>query len=342
MVVIALSIMGCRNSEPHTFYEKLEASIHHPWQGLPSRSWAASMESSELQQVPLHRTFWLAGHNTYQHADVGLALQQGIQAIEIDIGDDPQLREDWRVCHTNLLGQCSGAVRGTLRQQLRQVYAFHQSRVGHLPIYLFIDKKNAWSAAGHSPQHFDRLLVDELGPSSLWTPQQFQSSAPSLRWQALHRRWPAASELAGRIVVVLTSAEVSAYGDNSTLSAYVSRRGNASLAFVAPSLRPGESCSDTRSLHGSWQDGEVAGTPGSFVVFYNLRYSEAISQLPECHRHHFMSRIWFGREAQSKETDATFSALIDQAGANFVAIRDHRRPLLDGWHRGHPNGAFLQ
>ena len=66
--------------------------------------------------------------------------------------------------------------------------------------------------------------------------------------------------LAGRVVVVLTSAELSVYGDNRTLRRYVHERRGAAMAFVAPSLRAGESCTDTRTLQGDWQSADDAGS----------------------------------------------------------------------------------
>lgn len=340
-----LSLFSCRNAEPQTFYQRLRASVDHPL-----RRWLAAASASPIDSAavatddqPLQQTYWFAGHNTYRHSDVHQSLQAGMRAIEIDISDDQAPPGDWRVCHTNLLGRCSLPIRGTLSEQLRAIRRFHDHHPRHQPIHVFIDKKNEWTrnADNHTIERFDELLAAELDRQNLWTPAKFKGTAPSARWQALHGQWPTTGSLRGKIVVVLTSGDISVHGSNSTLREYVGVRGYLANAFVSPSIRAGQSCTDTSTLGGGWDDGNAANATGGFVVFYNFRFGEAVSEVHNCRALGLMSRIWFSEGDEDSEQDSYFSALIDRAGANFVAIRDHRK-LLAQWHRGRPNGVFLR
>jgi hypothetical protein len=304
--------------------------------------------------VRLDEAVWIGSHNTYAHgAHLVDALDDGVNAIEIDIWDDgatsllgigqDEQERNWYVRHFGDIfhggndNNCGGGNR-SFDACLDDLRAWHDAHPGHPLVLVFIDKKQGWGGS-RMPQDFDALLAQRLdgraggcadatAPSLLVTPAALRASARTLRQAAERQQLPSVSALRGKFMFVLTAL---------SLSEYVEAQQAQACALVAPEI-----------YHHQVQSNVVHGTPPAFstrtqewVIFYNINYSQLAGYVgapyhtewamgDEIRRWHYLSRVYAVpgtladyRSARTDSPDAD-DATTDN-GNNVIVLENFER-----------------
>ncbi|MFI7075946.1 phosphatidylinositol-specific phospholipase C domain-containing protein [Micromonospora sp. NPDC049903] len=162
-------------------------------------------------------------HNAYEKATYPY-LAQSLDArpglIELDVWPDILTRQ-WRVSHSNPLGNDNNCVAATSASQL---YSGTRNRnLEHCldnirlwltahpdagPLLLKIELKTGFSArTGQGPTHLDAVLAARLG-DRLFTPAELRGGHASLDAAARADAWPTRRQLAGKVIVYLIPGTV--------------------------------------------------------------------------------------------------------------------------------------
>ncbi len=256
-----------------------------------------------------------ASHNSFvnPYGESLDAVLNYIQAIEIDFYDSKHIlggssAKHWFVRH-NLGWPFFGSGNdnvfggGDLSEILSQVETWCAGNQGHLPLTVFLDKKEGWGDE-RSPADLDELIRRRISTERLFTPFDLQYAYPDLRTAAANGAWLPSEELRDRCLFVLTGGALLA--PNATLHEYVEQRGRGAALFVAPQV--------SREEHVTKIPSHFDPRSAKSVVFYNFEAgTERIAEL--IHQIGCVSRV-FGLD------DAKSFARMAEAGVNFIAV-DH-------------------
>jgi hypothetical protein len=214
---------------------------------------------------------------------------------------------------------CSGGPNGTndLDACLRNVNAWSDAHPGHEVITVYIDKKDAWSAAEshRHPAGMDSLLTLIFG-NKLYRPADLQAGFASPRAAAANGAWPMLEDLRDRILIGLT-------GSNTHLNQYVNDRSDEAVIFVVPKIG---SVAELENPAGY--------SPANIdqVVFYNMNY--ATNDVAAGHAVRALGAV--GRTWGAPETDQAYQNLISK-DLHVIALYGFRE---DGFNGGMMEGPF--
>ncbi|HEY0781786.1 MAG TPA: Ca2+-dependent phosphoinositide-specific phospholipase C, partial [Thermoanaerobaculia bacterium] len=223
-----------------------------------------------------------------------------VKIVEIDFWDTRDAvsggkPKEWYVRHnpgtvfqSGTDNNCTGNGNGTnnLGACLTDVNQWSDAHPRHEPVTVFLDKKQAWSSVGEErrPADLDQLVRGILG-DRLYVPGNLKGSFPTLRQAANARSWPAMSDLAGKVILVLTGGELGNH--NKTLSEYVNDRRDQAAIFVAADT------DETSDITGT--PNQFNSTTASYLVFYNIEATASRDTLGKTTRaNNYVSRLWNG------------------------------------------------
>lgn len=191
----------------------------------------------------------VACHNCYekQYAGTFTSVLDSVRTLELDFWDQRDAvtggsPRHWFVRHNpgSLFqsgndNNCTGDGNGTndLEACLNDIKLWSDSHPGHFPITLILDKKQGWSkeSSGRTPKDFDDL-VSRIFQGKLYTPgdlaQHLGVSSSTLQGSLKGKSWPTASQLQGKVLLVLNHSE------NQKLSQYAEARTTSAKVFISP------------------------------------------------------------------------------------------------------------
>ncbi|WP_047338113.1 Ca2+-dependent phosphoinositide-specific phospholipase C [Pseudomonas protegens] len=199
--------------------------------------------------TPFNGIAQVACHNCYekQYASTFSSVLDSVRTLELDFWDQRDAvtggsPRHWFVRHNpgtlfqsgndnNCTGDGTG--KNDLEACLNDVKNWSDNHPGHFPITVILDKKQGWSkeSSGRTPKDFDEL-VSRVFQGKLYTPQDLAthigSSAGALQGNLKGKSWPTASQLQGKVLLVLNHSE------NQKLSQYAEARASSAKVFIAP------------------------------------------------------------------------------------------------------------
>ena len=178
------------------------------------------------------RTTTVGIHNTYDPATFGFlarALDQHPGLIELDVWPDVITRE-WKVSHTNPLGNANNCVAATSAAQLYSgggnknlEYCLDDIRLwlgAHPdagPLILKLELKTGFSSrSNQGPAQLDSAVAAHLGPA-VFKPSDLKGSYPSLDAAAKADNWPSRAALAGKVIIEVIPGTVEEGNPTDTL-----------------------------------------------------------------------------------------------------------------------------
>jgi hypothetical protein len=232
-----------------------------------SAAWAVGPDSrfSEATTVGTHNTYDPA---TFQY--LAQALDQRPGLIELDVWDDIFTRE-WKVSHSNPLGNSNNCVAATTASQLYTggankdlEYCLDDIRIwlaahpGTGPLLLKIELKAGFSSrTGLGPAQLDSAIATHLG-TAVFKPADLLGSYASLDQAAKANAWPTRAQLSGKVVIEIIPGTVEENNPTDTLWTDVeyaqylkglAAAGTLSKAQIFPSVHNAQS-GDPRTRYG--------------------------------------------------------------------------------------------
>lgn len=221
-------------------------------------AWSSQMAFSQENPAFISPASWytafngiaqVACHNCYekQYASTFTSVLDSVRTVELDFWDQRDAvtggsAHHWFVRHNpGTLFQsgndnnCTGDGDGTndLKACLNDIKKWSDSHPGHFPITVILDKKQGWSkeSSGRTANDFDNL-VGEVFQDKLYTPgnlaQHIGASTGALQGSLKGKSWPTASQLQGKVLLVLNHSE------NQKLSQYAEARTSSAKVFISP------------------------------------------------------------------------------------------------------------
>jgi hypothetical protein len=241
-------------------------------------AWAAGPDSRVSQ------TTTVGVHNTYDPATFSFlaqALDEHPGLIELDVWDDIITRE-WKVSHSNPLGNANNCVAATAAAQLytggankNLEYCLDDIRIwlaahpDNGPLILKLELKAGFSSrTNQGPAQLDAAIAAHLG-SAVFTPADLLGSHASLDEAARANAWPTRAQLAGKVIIEVIPGTVEEGNPTDTLRTDVeyatylkglAAAGTLSRAQIFPSVHNAQS-GDPRTRYSD------ASLRGWFVVF---------------------------------------------------------------------------
>jgi hypothetical protein len=188
--------------------------------------WAAGPDSrvSQTTTVGVHNTYDPA---TFTYLAQALDVQPGL--IELDVWDDIITRE-WKVSHSNPLGNANNCVAATSAAQLytggankNLEYCLDDIRLwlgahpGSGPLVLKLELKTGFSSrTSQGPAQLDASIAAHLG-SAVFKPSDLLGSYASLDAAAKADAWPTRAQLAGKVIVEVIPGTVEEGNPTDTL-----------------------------------------------------------------------------------------------------------------------------
>jgi hypothetical protein len=241
-------------------------------------AWAAGPDSRVSQ------TTTVGVHNTYDPASfsyLAQALDGHPGLIELDVWDDIITRE-WKVSHSNPLGNANNCVAATSAAQLYSgganknlEYCLDDIRIwlgahpGTGPLILKLEMKAGFSSrTNQGPAQLDAAIAAHLG-SAVFKPSDLLGSAGSLDQAAKANAWPTRAQLSGKVIIEVIPGTVEESNPTDTLwtdieyAQYLkglAAAGTLSKAQIFPSVHNAQS-GDPRTRYS-----DASLRPG-FVVF---------------------------------------------------------------------------
>lgn len=164
-------------------------------------------------------------HNTYEkqrYAFLADALDAGVGMIEIDVWTNAA-GPDWRVSHSNPVGNDNNCAGATSAAQLRtgprdqflggclaDLRAWHDANPAHPPVMVKIEMKDGFTdPLGRGPREFDALVRSRLG-DAVFGPGDLveRSGAATLDDAVRAGGWPDLAELRGKFLIELIPGTV--------------------------------------------------------------------------------------------------------------------------------------
>jgi hypothetical protein len=172
--------------------------------------WAAGPDSlvSQTTTVGVHNTYDPA---TFSYLAQALDVHPGL--IELDVWDDIITRE-WKVSHSNPLGNANNCVAATSAAQLYSgganknlEYCLDDIRIwlaahpGTGPLILKLEMKAGFSSrTNQGPTQLDAAIAAHLG-AAVFKPSDLLGSSGSLDQAAKADAWPTRAQLAGKVII---------------------------------------------------------------------------------------------------------------------------------------------
>jgi hypothetical protein len=189
-------------------------------------AWAAGPDSRVSQ------TTTVGVHNTYDPASfsyLAQALDGHPGLIELDVWDDIITRE-WKVSHSNPLGNANNCVAATSAAQLYSgganknlEYCLDDIRIwlgahpGTGPLILKLEMKAGFSSrTNQGPAQLDAAIAAHLG-SAVFKPSDLLGSAGSLDQAAKANAWPTRAQLSGKVIIEVIPGTVEESNPTDTL-----------------------------------------------------------------------------------------------------------------------------
>lgn len=161
-----------------------------------------------------------SSHNSYSNQ---LSIREQLdemssRSLELDIYQNKYwfdtIKDNWYVFHFRIFDTRTHC--NTLSDCLLDLKSYHQQNPNHEVITLWVDLKDTWTKH-HSPAQFDKVLLSNLPPDSVFSPQSLLGTCPSI--QSLQRSpslksvikdcgWPDLLSLRGKFLIVLTTGQV--------------------------------------------------------------------------------------------------------------------------------------
>lgn len=178
------------------------------------------------------RTTTVGIHNTYDPATfayLAQALDEHPGLIELDVWPDI-ITKEWKVSHSNPLGNANNCVAATSASQLYSgganknlEYCLDDIRVwlgAHPdagPLMLKLEMKTGFSArTGQGPAQLDAAIAAHLG-SAVFKPSDLLGSYASLDAAAKADAWPTRAQLAGKVIIEVIPGTVEESNPTDTL-----------------------------------------------------------------------------------------------------------------------------
>jgi hypothetical protein len=193
---------------------------------------AATPASAAGSDSKVSRTTTVGVHNTYDPATFSylaqaLDLHPGL--IELDVWPDVITRE-WKVSHSNPLGNANNCVAATSAAQLytggankNLEYCLDDIRLwlgahpGSGPLVLKLELKTGFSSrTSQGPAQLDASIAAHLG-SAVFKPSDLLGSYASLDAAAKADAWPTRAQLAGKVIVEVIPGTVEEGNPTDTL-----------------------------------------------------------------------------------------------------------------------------
>lgn len=330
------------------------------------------LELAETQQpiinygsAQLDRTWMKASHNTYEPANTYGTnditwhfANNSTMHIELDLRDTHAnapsgLSGNWVIAHeysSSPTLRCGGAGAYTLSWCLFTIQQYHLNNPGHALITVQLDKKQDWqnlnqNTSSRSPWRLDNLISAYFPDSALFTPANFRYwwtlSGPTVRANAQSYGWPAHSDLAGKIMFIMTS-DVGCTG-NDRQEAYVDNRGWNAKIFIAPNGNASSYVTTTPQCF------DAAST--AWVAIYGFEWvdsnndgecdSTACSSLPLAHDRRFLTRVYdIDDPAEYDKASRRPFGTGTYGHANFIAIDQPWNQYMNGGYGVYPDGIY--
>ncbi|MEV0095871.1 phosphatidylinositol-specific phospholipase C domain-containing protein [Streptomyces sp. NPDC050738] len=177
--------------------------------------------ASGPQDLPLSGATTSGLHNTYDPAAfpyLARALDTGTSMIELDVWDD-FITKEWKVSHSNPLGNSnncvnastpdqlySGGANKNLESCLDDVRVWLSAHPGHPPLMIKLEMKAGFqSTYGLGPAQLDKAVAAHLG-STVFRPADLLNRPGGGRYATLDEaatagNWPTRAQLAGKVIL---------------------------------------------------------------------------------------------------------------------------------------------
>ncbi|WP_328540216.1 phosphatidylinositol-specific phospholipase C domain-containing protein [Streptomyces sp. NBC_00344] len=178
--------------------------------------------------LPLSRGTSSGLHNTYDPAAfsyLAQALDTGTSMIELDVWDDV-ITKEWKVSHSNPLGNSNNCVNASsagqlytggankdLESCLDDVRVWLAAHPGHAPLVLKLEMKAGFqSNLGMGPAQLDQAVAAHLG-STVFRPADLLAKPDGGQYASLDEaatagNWPTRSQLAGKVILEIIPGTV--------------------------------------------------------------------------------------------------------------------------------------
>lgn len=196
---------------------------------------AASAAGSE--ELPLSGATSSGLHNTYDPAAfpyLAQALDTGTSMIELDVWDD-FITKEWKVSHSNPLGNSnncvnastpaqlySGSANKNLESCLDDVRVWLAAHPGHGPLMIKLEMKAGFQARfGLGPAQLDQAISAHLG-SAVFRPADLLAKPGGGQYATLDEaatagNWPTRAQLAGKVILEIIPGTVEEGNPTDTL-----------------------------------------------------------------------------------------------------------------------------
>ncbi|PTR30476.1 calcium-dependent phosphoinositide phospholipase C [Rhodococcus sp. OK519] len=175
---------------------------------------------SDATSVGVHNAF-----EKHRYPYLADALDAGVGLVEIDVWTNA-VGPDWRVSHSNPVGNDNNCAGATTASQLRSgprdqflggcladLRAWHDANPGHAPVMVKVELKDGFTAPfGRGPREFDALVRSHLGDAVFGPADLVEhagaASAPTPDAAVRAAGWPTLDALRGRFLVELIPGTV--------------------------------------------------------------------------------------------------------------------------------------
>ncbi|MEU4346301.1 phosphatidylinositol-specific phospholipase C domain-containing protein [Streptomyces sp. NPDC023838] len=188
----------------------------------------ASAAVTGTDSLPLSGATSSGLHNTYDPAAfpyLAQALDTGTSMIELDVWDD-FITKEWKVSHSNPLGNSnncvnasttaqlySGAANKNLESCLDDVRVWLAAHPGHAPLMIKLEMKAGFqSRFGLGPAQLDQAISAHLG-SAVFRPADLLAKPGGGQYATLDEaakagNWPTRAQLAGKVILEIIPGTV--------------------------------------------------------------------------------------------------------------------------------------
>jgi hypothetical protein len=278
------------------------------------------------QQTQYNKNYQIACHNCYdkQYAKNIVDVFPYTTIIEIDIWDNSYLsglaaekahstkmNGDWFVKHEPYYMGNYNCCGGTFKDCLNRIRQWTDQNINHLPITIFIDKKENWSDPNETrkPWDLDQLLLSIFPKEKIYKPSDLVRNHKNLK-DAILENCQSIDSLKGKIIFIITDATIQLdipiiSPHRTPLNEYLDTQKNDALCFVAPQISSENEINQPRGF-----SPENSGN----VVFFNLDYSNKNLAI-KINALNCLCRV-FG---SPDETKTAFNELV-AAKINFIAF----------------------
>ncbi|MCT9088735.1 Ca2+-dependent phosphoinositide-specific phospholipase C [Streptomyces sp. ASQP_92] len=204
---------------------------------LASAGAGGSASAAGPETLPLSGATVSGLHNTYDPAAfpyLARALDSGTSMIELDVWDD-FITKEWKVSHSNPLGNSNNCVNATTPAQLYtgganknlescldDIRVWLSAHPGHPPLVVKLEMKAGFQATyGMGPDKLDQAIADHLGPA-VFRPADLLAKPGGGQYATLDEatnagNWPSREALAGKVMLEVIPGTVEEGNPTDTL-----------------------------------------------------------------------------------------------------------------------------